>query len=26
YQSHQLYEKMGFIKDDEFQTYHCFLK
>ena len=25
YQSHQLYEKMGFIKDDEFQTYHCFL-
>ena len=26
YQSHQLYEQMGFIKDDEFQTYHCFLK
>lgn len=26
YQSHQLYEKMGFVKDDEFQTYHCFLK
>lgn len=26
YQSHQLYENMGFVKDDEFQTYHCFLK
>lgn len=26
YQSHTLYEQMGFIKDDEFQTYHCFLK
>ncbi|UNW10753.1 GNAT family N-acetyltransferase [Acinetobacter indicus] len=26
YQSHQLYEQMGFIKDNEFQTYHCFLK
>ena len=26
YQSHQLYEKMGFVKDDEFQTYHFFLK
>ncbi|WP_374664000.1 GNAT family N-acetyltransferase [Acinetobacter sp.] len=26
YQSHQLYEKMGFVKDDEFQTYHYFLK
>ena len=26
YQSHQLYQKMGFVKDDEFQTYHCFLK
>ena len=26
YQSHQLYEAMGFVKDDEFQTYHCFLK
>lgn len=26
YQSHQLYEKMGFVKDDQFQTYHCFLK
>jgi len=26
YQSHKLYESMGFIKDDEFQTYHCFLK
>lgn len=25
YQSHQLYEQMGFVKDDEFQTYHCFL-
>lgn len=25
YQSHQLYEGMGFVKDDEFQTYHCFL-
>lgn len=24
--SHRLYESMGFIKDDEFQTYHCFLK
>ena len=26
YQSHQLYEKMGFVKDQEFQTFHCFLK
>ncbi len=26
YQSHQLYEQMGFVKDSEFQTYHCFLK
>ncbi|CAB1213257.1 GNAT family N-acetyltransferase [Acinetobacter bouvetii] len=26
YQSHQLYEKMGFVKDTEFQIYHCFLK
>ena len=26
YQSHQLYEQMGFVKDSEFQTFHCFLK
>lgn len=26
YHSHQLYEQLGFVKDDEFQTYHCFLK
>ncbi|NHB57192.1 GNAT family N-acetyltransferase [Acinetobacter shaoyimingii] len=26
YQSHKLYEQMGFVKDDEFQTFHCFLK
>ena len=26
YQSHELYEQMGFDKDNEFQTYHCFLK
>lgn len=26
YQSHRLYEQMGFIQDNEFQTYHCFLK
>ena len=26
YQSHQLYEQMGFIRDDEFKTFHCFLK
>lgn len=24
--SHKLYEKMGFVKDQEFQTFHCFLK
>ncbi|WP_343581438.1 GNAT family N-acetyltransferase [Acinetobacter sp.] len=26
YQSHHLYEHMGFIQDSEFKTYHCFLK
>ena len=26
YQSQRLYEKMGFIRDDEFKTFHCFLK
>ena len=26
YKSHQLYEQMGFIKDDEFESYHCILK
>lgn len=26
YHSHNLYEQMGFVKDTEFQTYHCFLK
>lgn len=26
FQSHQLYETMGFVKDDAFQTYHYFLK
>lgn len=26
YHSHQLYEQMGFVKDTEFQTYHCFLQ
>ena len=26
YQSHELYEQMGFVKDNELQTYHCFLK
>lgn len=26
HQSHQLYESMGFIQDEEFRTYHCFLK
>ena len=26
YQSHRLYEHMGFIQDSEFKTYHCFLK
>ncbi len=25
-QAHQLYQKMGFVRDDELQTYHCFLK
>ena len=25
-ESKRLYENMGFIQDDEFQTYHCFLK
>jgi len=26
YQSHKLYESMGFMRDDEFVTFHCFLK
>lgn len=26
YHSQQLYEQMGFVKDSEFQTFHCFLK
>ncbi|AXY56945.1 GNAT family N-acetyltransferase [Acinetobacter chinensis] len=26
YQSHRLYEQLGFVKDEEFQTWHCFLK
>ena len=26
YQSHRLYEQMGFIRDDEFKIFHCFLK
>jgi len=26
YQSHRLYEQMGFIQDSEFKTFHCFLK
>ncbi|MGM7372215.1 GNAT family N-acetyltransferase, partial [Acinetobacter baumannii] len=26
HESHRLYEKMGFIRDSEFQTFHCFLK
>ncbi|WOE40226.1 GNAT family N-acetyltransferase [Acinetobacter chinensis] len=26
YQSHLLYEQLGFVKDEEFQTWHCFLK
>lgn len=26
FQSQQLYEQMGFVKDSEFQTFHCFLK
>ena len=25
-ESHRLYEKMGFIKDDVFRSYHCFLQ
>ena len=25
-ESHRLYEAMGFIADNEFRTYHCFLK
>ena len=25
YQSHSLYEAMGFVADNEFKTYHCFL-
>ena len=25
-ESHRLYEAMGFITDNEFRTYHCFLK
>lgn len=25
-ESHRLYEQMGFIRDDEFNTFHCFLK
>ncbi|MFK4050212.1 GNAT family N-acetyltransferase [Acinetobacter venetianus] len=25
-ESHRLYEQMGFIRDDEFKTFHCFLK
>lgn len=25
YHSQALYEQMGFVKDSEFQTYHCFL-
>jgi ribosomal protein S18 acetylase RimI-like enzyme len=25
YHSQKLYEQMGFVKDDEFQTYQCFL-
>ncbi|MHA3892367.1 GNAT family N-acetyltransferase [Acinetobacter sp. GXMZU3951] len=25
-ESHRLYETMGFIADDEFRIYHCFLK
>ena len=25
-QSHRLYEQMGFIRDDEFKIFHCFLK
>lgn len=26
HQSYKLYESMGFIRDDEFVTFHCFLK
>lgn len=26
HQSHKLYESMGFMLDDEFVTFHCFLK
>ena len=26
YQSHRLYEQMGFIQDDAFKTFQCFLK
>ena len=26
YESRRLYEQMGFIQDDEFKTFHCFLK
>jgi len=26
YHSHQLYEQMGFVKDNSYQTFHCFLK
>ncbi|MGE8624928.1 GNAT family N-acetyltransferase [Acinetobacter schindleri] len=26
HQSHKLYESMGFMRDDEFVTFHCFLK
>lgn len=26
YQSHKLFESMGFMRDDEFVTFHCFLK
>ncbi|WP_312087576.1 GNAT family N-acetyltransferase [Acinetobacter variabilis] len=26
YQSHKLYESLGFIQDNEFVTFHCFLK
>ncbi len=25
-ESHRLYEQMGFIRDDEYNTFHCFLK
>ncbi|KGT47084.1 MULTISPECIES: GNAT family N-acetyltransferase [Acinetobacter] len=26
FQSHKLYESMGFMRDEEFVTFHCFLK